>query len=296
MSGAITAATVAVGAYNAYQGRKAASAQKKASSQAAAAQIDATDKQIQFLRESERRADRRLRPFVEFGRAGIGALSDMLTPEGQYGYLDSNPMFQAAVDYTGDQLKASGAAAGRFNSGGTVDQLFKNYLATGETFIGNQFNRLLTPVQIGQSSAAGQAANIMNTGQNVAGIYGNQGDVLAANMINRANINNQQSQQNMNMLSGALMGGIGTNAMNSAIGGGGWQGALLGGMMACDERLKENIERVGETDDGIPLYKFNYKGDGHVFFGPMAQEVEQVKPWAVMTHESGYKMVNSEEI
>lgn len=295
MSGVITAASIVAGG-SIYSANKSASAQKKAGSQAAAAQIDATDKQIQFLRGSEQRADRKLRPFVKFGRDGMGALSDMLTPEGQYGYLESNPMFQAAVDYTGDQLKASGAAAGRFNSGGTVDQLFKNYLATGETFIGNQFNRLLTPVQIGQSSAAGQAANIMNTGQNVAGIYGNQGNIASANLINRANINNQQSQQNMSMLSGALMGGIGTNAMRGYAEGGGWQGALLGGMMACDERLKENIERVGETDDGIPLYKFNYKGDGHVFFGPMAQEVEQVKPWAVMTHESGYKMVNSEEI
>lgn len=293
MSGAITAAAVVAGGAI-YSANKSASAQKKAGTQAAAAQIDATDKQIQYLRGAEQRADSRLRPFTNFGKSGIKSLSDMMSPQGQFEYLQSNPMFQAAVDYSGDQMKAAGAAAGRFNSGGTVDQLFKNYLATGETFIGNQFNRLLTPVQIGQASAAGQAANIMNTGQSVAGAYGDQGNVLAASAINRANINAGQQQQQLNMLGGALMGGV-SGYQND----GGWQGAGMGalkGMMWCDERLKENVERVGETYEGIPLYKFNYKGDDHVFFGPMAQEVEQVKPWAVMTHESGYKMVNSEEI
>lgn len=221
MSGAITAAAVVAGG-TIYSANKAASAQKKAGSQAAAAQIDATDKQIRFLRESERRADRRLRPFVNFGRSGLKPLTNMMSPQGQYNYLESNPMFQAAVDYSGDQIKNITAASGKANSGGTVDQLFKNYLATGETFIGNQFNRLLTPVQIGQASATGQAANIMSTGQNVAGIYGDQGNVLAANLINSGNINAMRDQQQMNALFSAFGGGL------KGYQSGGWGGAARG--------------------------------------------------------------------
>jgi len=59
-----------------------------------------------------------------------------------------------------------------------------------------------------------------------------------------------------------------------------------------DERLKDVHARVGMTDDGLPLYLYNYKGDSRPHIGPMAQEVAQVKPDAVHQHESGYLMVD----
>ena len=47
-----------------------------------------------------------------------------------------------------------------------------------------------------------------------------------------------------------------------------------------DRRLKEDIKRVGTADNGLPIYKFKYKGDHseqtHVGF--MADEVEKVHP------------------
>lgn len=49
-----------------------------------------------------------------------------------------------------------------------------------------------------------------------------------------------------------------------------------------DERLKTNIEKVGERDDGIGVYTYDYKwGDGP-YVGVMAQEVERVRPDAVV--------------
>jgi hypothetical protein len=48
-----------------------------------------------------------------------------------------------------------------------------------------------------------------------------------------------------------------------------------------DERLKENIVRVGTGIDGLPLYEFNYRGGGPKFRGYMAQEVVKVHPEAV---------------
>lgn len=61
-----------------------------------------------------------------------------------------------------------------------------------------------------------------------------------------------------------------------------------------DRRLKEDIKRIGKTDDGLPIYSFKYKGDDaeqtHVGF--MADEVEKVKPEAVGLHPSGYKTVD----
>jgi hypothetical protein len=50
-----------------------------------------------------------------------------------------------------------------------------------------------------------------------------------------------------------------------------------------DRRAKKDIKRVGKTDDGMPIYKYKYKGDpsGLTHMGLMAQDVEKTKPEAV---------------
>lgn len=59
-----------------------------------------------------------------------------------------------------------------------------------------------------------------------------------------------------------------------------------------DERIKEDIQQIGEMADGTPLYRYRYKGDAEVRVGPMAQDVEQTKPGAVAEDAGGVKMVN----
>lgn len=48
-----------------------------------------------------------------------------------------------------------------------------------------------------------------------------------------------------------------------------------------DRRLKHDVERIGETDDGLPIYSYKYNGDDRTQIGLMAQDVEKVKPEAV---------------
>lgn len=57
-----------------------------------------------------------------------------------------------------------------------------------------------------------------------------------------------------------------------------------------DERLKSDIEPIGKLDNGLPIYSYTIGGEPEI--GLMAQEVEQVHPEAVRTHESGFKMVD----
>jgi hypothetical protein len=73
-------------------------------------------------------------------------------------------------------------------------------------------------------------------------------------------------------------------------------GVALGGGLFSDVRLKENVRRVGQTEAGLPIYTYNYIGNPTVHMGVMAQEVETVFPDAVMTHESGYKMVDYSKV
>jgi hypothetical protein len=71
--------------------------------------------------------------------------------------------------------------------------------------------------------------------------------------------------------------------------------ALMGGGMAMsDRRLKTHIARVGTTHLGLSVYEYDIFG--HRTRGVMADEVLGVRPEAVLTHPSGYLMVNYERL
>lgn len=87
-------------------------------------------------------------------------------------------------------------------------------------------------------------------------------------------------------------------ARNAAMGGlfglgGAVAGALPWASWLSDRRLKKNIRRIGALDSGIPVYLFEYiLGPRRVHMGVMADEVERVKPEAVLTLKEGHQMVD----
>lgn len=103
----------------------------------------------------------------------------------------------------------------------------------------------------------------------------------------------QNSQANRQSTMGALAG-LGGSAL------GGWASAGFPALAFSDERLKENIEEAGTVtvETEVPVYTYNYKWESpeHRRAGVMAQELEKVKPDAVHTHPSGYKMVDYSRI
>jgi hypothetical protein len=60
---------------------------------------------------------------------------------------------------------------------------------------------------------------------------------------------------------------------------------------ASDVRLKTDIEQIGTTVYGLPLYGFRYKTGTERFEGVMAQDVLEVMPDAVVVGEDGYYRV-----
>jgi len=54
------------------------------------------------------------------------------------------------------------------------------------------------------------------------------------------------------------------------------------------------MKKIGVLENGLSLYKFEYKDTwGHgTQIGVMAQDVEKLMPEAVAIHADGYKMVN----
>jgi hypothetical protein len=71
---------------------------------------------------------------------------------------------------------------------------------------------------------------------------------------------------------------------------GGLFGLGAAGIMASDERVKEDIEKVGEVE-GHNVYRFRYKAGGPMQLGVMAQEVEEDRP-DVVEEIGGVKHVN----
>lgn len=117
---------------------------------------------------------------------------------------------------------------------------------------------------------------LANYMQMVQGNYGGSNTSTATQYLPAANPFAQ--------ILGGLMGGTGILGATGAFGKSGW--------MFSDERLKENIEPVGETFSGIPLYKYNFKGDDTPQIGVMAQEASEFLPNAVAMLPSGFLAVD----
>lgn len=77
------------------------------------------------------------------------------------------------------------------------------------------------------------------------------------------------------------------------IGGLGQLGGAAIGAFASDLRLKENIEKVGYSESGIPIYEFDYinksYGEGR-YRGTIAQDLLNINPDAVIEDNGVYKV------
>jgi hypothetical protein len=114
-----------------------------------------------------------------------------------------------------------------------------------------------------------------------------------------------------NFMTGANVGAIPTTDNASIIGNSdnakmaAWQanqaamGSMLGGLgglfTLSDERAKTDTDKIGETDDGMGIYSYRYKGQPQKQIGLMAQEVQRKKPQAVRKGVDGLLRVNYEK-
>lgn len=110
-------------------------------------------------------------------------------------------------------------------------------------------------------------------------------------------------QGQMGMNAGQLVAGVGQESTSrSKPGIGGMLGQIGAGIasnpavFASDKRLKKNIEKIGETSEGLGIYSYDYI-DGHgPYIGVMAQEVAEIKPEALGPVVAGYMTVDYSKI
>jgi len=63
-----------------------------------------------------------------------------------------------------------------------------------------------------------------------------------------------------------------------------------------DIQLKHDVVRIGAVADGIGLYRFQYNWSDQVYVGVIAQEVQAVRPDAVVRGREGYLRVDYDRI
>lgn len=128
------------------------------------------------------------------------------------------------------------------------------------------------------------------------------GQVSMPNFMTGANINPAATTDNAAIIGNydnARMAAwkAGQGAMGSMLGGMGglFEGLGAAGLTLSDERAKTDKEKIGETDDGLGIYSYRYKGSPKTQIGLMAQEVKRKKPQAVRRGADGLMRVNYSE-
>ncbi len=226
-----------------------------------------------------------LQPFLQnYGTAqgGVQQLGNVLGLNGPAGSdtalktLQATPGYQFQLQQGDNAINAQAAATGQNASGNQALALSNYNQGLAGTTYQNYVNNLMPFMGLAQNSASGIAG--VNTG--LGNATANQYNSLAnlgwqyGTGVGNANANATLAQNQANQNQWNALTGLASTAL-----------------MFSDERLKENIEPIGELYDGTGIFRYNYLWDKAPRIGVMAQEVEQTRPDAV-TEIGGFKAVD----
>ncbi len=195
-----------------------------------------------------------------------------------------------AVGNTQNQVAAANAArtqadAKRTAKLGDVYNTYAGAMSSAPNFY-NAGTNAANSANSSQLGMSGQYINGMNAGNSTI-MQGQGMKVSGLGSVLNAQTSAYNAAQNASDpvmgLAGAALGGWASS---------GFKGAGTLASMFSDRRIKENITEVGKYENGLPMYEFNYIGDGTRYRGVMAQDVAEVFPDAVATNKQGVMSVD----
>jgi len=226
------------------------------------------------------------------GNPALTAASDYITRT--LGNTGGNPFLGGIIDQSNnDTARALGTNLGTrgLTGGSSLARILANEVSKNSMNL--RYNDYNNQQQL-QAQAAGMAPNI------ALGELANITPLLGA-ATTASGLPMQAAGQYASGIGGLL--GQYTNTTQKS---GGGLGGVLGGIGAVlsaapflgisDSRLKEDVRRVGQTDGGLTVYTYRYKGEPAVHMGVMAQEAAQVQPHALGPDIGGFHTVNYREV
>jgi hypothetical protein len=212
-----------------------------------------------------------------------GYASDVLSGK----YMQGNPYLDAVLSKTRgnitDQVNSEFAKAGRYGSPQytqvLADSLFDAENAARMQDYNTQQGRMDQIAALAPTLAQAEYIGLpeaLQTSQTAAELpY--VGTTNYANALSALFNGGVQKQSGV----GSILGGLGS--LGSAVGSMGQAG------MFSDRRLKSNIVKLGEFEDGLGIYEYDIFDRRER--GVMAQEVEKLRPWALGPEVNGFKTV-----
>jgi hypothetical protein len=128
--------------------------------------------------------------------------------------------------------------------------------------------------------AVGAEANKDNKINNLRGIMNSQYD---NSLMARMDAIDEMGKRKMGAGTGSGIAGAASNVAQAII------------SKKSDERLKENIKKIGEIQ-GHNIYKFNYKGEEEITIGVIAQELEGTEYSDCIVPVGNYLSVNYDKL
>lgn len=287
--------SIAAGAIGGDASRSAANKQSDAAAAAAAA------------------AQKERQPWTDAGKGALGTLTAGIQPGGQFAQkftmadANNSEAEKFALSEGLGALNNSAAAKGGLLGTNNQQQNIKYAEGVAGTFENQAFNQwlsqqqqLLQPLEstagLGFTSASQTAdtnagallaAGGAQAGATIgsAGAYGN-----AISGVGNSLLSNQDSLKKL--FGGGSSGGGSSDPTATSYG----TSSDPTDPAYSDARLKEDIIHVGQTNDGLPIYRYKMKSGGPTKMGVMAQDVEKFKPQAVSHDSHGFKMVDYRQV
>lgn len=150
---------------------------------------------------------------------------------------------------------------------------------------------------LGQQGALAAQMGTLGAGAQQAGLQGAQAQIGAGTLGQQTEQAGKTALYNQFLQQQAYPFQVAQFLANIAMGTGALSGTTTTTTQPMpffsDRRLKEDVKRIGESDEGLPIYKYKYKGDPNeqTHIGFMADEVEKKHPEAVGI-AAGYKTVD----
>lgn len=196
---AVAGATLVGGVMN-------ANATKKAANQAASAQSDSAQAGIDESRRQFDAVQQILSPYVNAGNGAVTGQQDLLGLNGggaqqtAINGIQGSPQFGALAKQGEDAILANASATGGLRGGNVQGALAQFRPALLSQLIDQQYQRLGGLSQLGQASAAGVGSAGLNTGSQIAGLFGQQGAAQAGGAL----LNGRANAQMINGVAGAF--------------------------------------------------------------------------------------------
>lgn len=233
--------------------------------------------------------------------AAQGQITDTLGGD----YLSGNPHMaqmsnQLAQNIT-PQVMSQFESSGRYGSGAAANALASSLTNANSKMMYDNYNsergRMMQAAGLSPEISGTDFRNL--TAANVAGggLQSQQQQALAADKARYDYYQGQPQQSLQNYANIALQPTAGgtksestpyftnptANAMSMVTGLGGLAASILPLFGVSDRRAKDHIKKIGQADNGLPIYSYRYKGSPTTLLGFMADEVKAANPGAVGT-------------